>query len=74
MSTVNGCPMITTRCVSMPPTRKLNFANNIAGTMADESILGRLEYFTDLWKGAIAGNALYELGGGQEPREGFHLY
>jgi hypothetical protein len=51
--------------------RKLNLANNIAGTMADESMLGRLEYFTDLWKGAIAGNALYELGGGQEPRRDF---
>ena len=51
--------------------RKLNLANNIAGTMAGESMLGRLEYFTDLWKGAIAGNALYELGGGQEPRRDF---
>ena len=51
--------------------RKLNLANNIASTLADESMLGRLEYFTDLWKGAIAGNALYELGGGQEPRRDF---
>lgn len=51
--------------------RKLNLANNFASTMAEESMLGRLEYFTDLWKGAIAGNALYELGGGQEPRRDF---
>ena len=51
--------------------RKLNLANNIASIMAEESMLGRLEYFTDLWKGAIAGNALYELGGGQEPRREF---
>ena len=40
--------------------RKLNIANNVAGPLADESMLGRLEYFTDLWKGAIEGNTLYE--------------
>lgn len=51
--------------------RKLNIANNVAGPLADESMLGRLEYFTDLWKGAIEGNTLYELGGGQEPRRDF---
>mgnify|MGYP000527631830 FL=1 len=51
--------------------RKLNVANNLAAPLADESMLGRLEYFTDLWKGAIAGNTLYELGGGQEPRRDF---
>jgi len=51
--------------------RKLNVANNLTAQLADESMLGRLEYFTDLWKSAIAGNALYELGGGQEPRRDF---
>ena len=51
--------------------RKLKIANNVAGPLADESMLGRLEYFTDLWKGAIEGNTLYELGGGQEPRRDF---
>ena len=51
--------------------RKLNVANNLAAPLADESMLGRLEYFTDLWNGAIAGNTLYELGGGQEPRRDF---
>ena len=51
--------------------RKLNVANNLAAPLADESMLGRLEYFTALWKGAIVGNTLYELGGGQEPRRDF---
>ena len=51
--------------------RKLNIANNLASPLADESMLGRLEYFADLWKGAITGNTLYELGGGQEPRRDF---
>ena len=51
--------------------RKLNLTNNLATPLADESMLGRLEYFTDLWNGAIAGNTLYELGGGQEPRRDF---
>lgn len=51
--------------------RKLNVANNLSGSLADESILGRLEYFADVWKGAITGNTLYELGGGQEPRRDF---
>lgn len=51
--------------------RKLNVANNLVTTLSDESMLGRLEYFADVWKGAITGNTLYELGGGQEPRRDF---
>ena len=51
--------------------RKLNIANNLVTPLADESMLGRLEYFADVWKAAITGNTLYELGGGQEPRRDF---
>ncbi len=44
---------------------------SISTAQSDETILGRLEYNTNLWKGAIAGNMLYELGTGQEPRRDF---
>jgi hypothetical protein len=52
--------------------RKLDVQDpKLSTSTSDESILGRLEYNTNLWKGAIAGNMLYELGTGQEPRRDF---
>ncbi len=54
--------------------RKLKVINDLFNTRPDEAILGRVEYFTDLWKGAINGTTLYELGSGQEPRKDFTYF
>ena len=54
--------------------RKLNRNNIFPNAASDESILGRVEYFTTFWKGAITGSSLYELGGGQEPRKDFTYF
>ena len=52
--------------------RKLNIVDNKYSTLKpDATILGRIEYNTNVWKGGINGNALYELGTGQEPRRDF---
>lgn len=54
--------------------RKLNVYDSRFNIKADERVLGRLEYFTDIWKSAITGNFLYEIGSGQEPRRDFSFF
>ncbi len=55
--------------------RQLEIINSQATAVKpDKTLLGRVQYLSTVWKGAINGDMLYELGTGQEPRKDFAFF
>jgi hypothetical protein len=52
--------------------RNLEILNpSLTAQQPDKTLLGRAEYSVNIWKGMVTGNALYELGSGQEQEKSF---
>jgi hypothetical protein len=52
--------------------RNLEIINaSVNAQQPDKTVLGRAEYIVNVWKGLLIGNALYELGAGQEQKKAF---